>query len=69
MLGVVKEAYEKRVRGYLDLFGGNDSEDARAEAILTLSALVGATLIARAVADRNLSDEVLETVARQLTEH
>ncbi|WP_217559234.1 TetR/AcrR family transcriptional regulator [Streptomyces sp. GbtcB6] len=65
----LKEAYEKRVRGYLDLLGGNDSEEARAEAMITLSALVGATLIARAVADRTLSDEVLETVARQLTGH
>ncbi|MFK0113803.1 TetR/AcrR family transcriptional regulator [Streptomyces sp. NPDC091217] len=63
----LKEAYERRVRGYLNLFGGNDSEEARAEAMLTLSALVGATLIARAVADPALSDELLETVARQLT--
>ncbi|MEU2226779.1 MULTISPECIES: TetR/AcrR family transcriptional regulator [unclassified Streptomyces] len=62
----LKEAYEKRVRGYLDRFGGKDSEEARAEALLTLSALVGATLLARAVADPSLSDELLDTVAKQL---
>ncbi|MGW3029125.1 TetR/AcrR family transcriptional regulator [Streptomyces sp. NPDC001221] len=64
----LKEAYEKRVRAYLDRFGGNDSEESRAEAMLTLSALVGATLISRAVADAPLSDELLETVAQQLKE-
>ncbi|WP_030547323.1 hypothetical protein [Streptomyces albus] len=63
----MKEAYEKRIRGYFDRFGGNNPEEARAEAMLTLSALVGATLIARAVANPALSDERLETAARQLT--
>jgi TetR/AcrR family transcriptional repressor of nem operon len=66
-----KEAYEKQVRAYLDLIAGlgDDSEQARAEAMLTLSALVGATLMARAVADPDLSDELLETVASQLGRH
>ncbi|MFE7776673.1 TetR/AcrR family transcriptional regulator [Streptomyces sp. NPDC057445] len=62
----LKESYEQRVRAYLDRFGGDDSEEARAEAMLTLSALVGATLLSRAVADPALSDELLETVAEQL---
>ncbi|MEV7394303.1 MULTISPECIES: TetR/AcrR family transcriptional regulator [unclassified Streptomyces] len=62
----LKEAYEKRVRGYLTRFGGDGSEEDRAEAMLTLSALVGATLLSRAVADPALADELLETVAQQL---
>jgi TetR/AcrR family transcriptional regulator, transcriptional repressor for nem operon len=62
-----KPAYEQQVRAYLDLIAGlDDDADARAEAMVTLSALVGAVLISRAVADRNLSDELLETVASQL---
>jgi TetR/AcrR family transcriptional repressor of nem operon len=60
-----KEAYEKQVRTYLELIAGldDDSEDARAEAMLTLSALVGAVLMSRAVTDQNFSDELLQTVA------
>jgi TetR/AcrR family transcriptional repressor of nem operon len=63
-----KEAYEQQVRTYLDLLAGlnNDSEEARAEAMLTLSALVGAMLMSRAVADPDLSDELLTKVADQL---
>ncbi|MFB7501847.1 TetR/AcrR family transcriptional regulator [Streptomyces sp. NPDC056161] len=65
----LKDAYEKQVRTYLDLIAGLDgnSEDARAEAILTLSALVGAVLMARAVADEGFSNELLETVRARLT--
>ncbi|MFE3410275.1 TetR/AcrR family transcriptional regulator [Streptomyces mirabilis] len=63
-----KEAYEKQVRTYLDLLAGlsEDSEEAQAEAMLTLSALVGAMLMPRAVADKNLPDELLATVAVRL---
>lgn len=66
-----KEAYEKQVRTYLDLIAGLDDNaaDARGEAMLTLSALVGAMLISRAVADEDFSDELLETVAEQLKRH
>ncbi|MDT0469964.1 TetR/AcrR family transcriptional regulator [Streptomyces gibsoniae] len=66
-----KEAYEKQVRAYLDLIAGlgEDSEEARAEAMLTLSALVGATLMSRAVSDPALSDELLTAVADQLKQH
>jgi TetR/AcrR family transcriptional repressor of nem operon len=35
--------------------------------MLTLSALVGAVLMSRAVADKHFSDELLETVTDQLT--
>ncbi|MDX3761887.1 TetR/AcrR family transcriptional regulator [Streptomyces mirabilis] len=62
-----KAAYEKQVRTYLDLIPGlADGEEAQAEAVLTLSALVGAMLISRAVADPEFSDEILEVVAEQL---
>jgi TetR/AcrR family transcriptional repressor of nem operon len=63
-----KDAYEKQVRAYLELIAGldDDSEDARAEAMLTLSALVGALLMSRAVTDQNLSDELLQTVTKRL---
>ncbi|WP_432175241.1 TetR/AcrR family transcriptional regulator [Streptomyces sp. Tue6028] len=63
-----KEAYEQQVGTYLDLIAGldDDAEDARAEAMLTLSALVGAVLMSRAVADKDFSDELLETVAERL---
>ncbi|MEU6657569.1 TetR/AcrR family transcriptional regulator [Streptomyces sp. NPDC046821] len=63
-----KEAYERQVRTYLDLLAGldGDSEDARAEAMVALSAMVGATLMARAVADGDFSDELLKTVADRL---
>ncbi|MFF4702847.1 TetR/AcrR family transcriptional regulator [Streptomyces sp. NPDC001288] len=70
----LKDAYERQVRAYLDLIAGldedaEDAEEARAEAVLTLSALVGAVLMSRAVADRDLSDEILETVNRRLRHH
>jgi TetR/AcrR family transcriptional repressor of nem operon len=66
-----KEAYEKQVRTYLELIAGLDdnAEDARAEAMLTLSALVGAVLMSRAVADKDFSDELLKTVSEQLKRH
>jgi TetR/AcrR family transcriptional repressor of nem operon len=64
----LKEGYEKQVRTYLGLISGldGDSVEARAEAMLTLSALVGAMLMSRAVADPDLSDELLTTVADRL---
>ncbi|MFE8950674.1 TetR/AcrR family transcriptional regulator [Streptomyces sp. NPDC007856] len=65
-----KAAYEKQVRTYLDLIAGlTDKEDAQAEAMLTLSAMVGAMLISRAVADPELSDVILKEVAEQLKRH
>ncbi|MEU4098256.1 TetR/AcrR family transcriptional regulator [Streptomyces sp. NPDC026673] len=66
----MKEAYEQQVRSYLALIGeaaeGEAAEEAQADAMLTLSALVGALLISRAVADPRLSDELLATVAERL---
>ncbi|MFD5060314.1 TetR/AcrR family transcriptional regulator [Streptomyces sp. NPDC058394] len=66
----MKEAYEKQVRGYLELIsetaGGDDSDEVQADAMLTLSAMVGALLMSRAVADPELSDQLLQTVAARL---
>lgn len=66
----LREAYEKQVLSYLALIGeaaqGDDPGEARADAMLTLSALVGALLISRAVSDPELSDEFLATVAGRL---
>jgi hypothetical protein len=41
---------------------GKDKHAARSKAILTMSALVGAMSLARAVSDRELSREILNTV-------
>ncbi|MEU6656519.1 TetR/AcrR family transcriptional regulator [Streptomyces sp. NPDC046900] len=66
-----KKAYERQVHAYLDLIAGHghQTEGARAEAMLTLSALVGATLISRAMADPGLCDELLTAVTDQLKQH
>ncbi|MFE5030083.1 TetR/AcrR family transcriptional regulator [Streptomyces sp. NPDC056656] len=68
-----KSAYDHQVRAYLELLAGledhPDSEEARSNATLTLSAMVGAILMARAVDDPELSDELLTTVAAQLNQH
>jgi TetR/AcrR family transcriptional repressor of nem operon len=66
----MKEAYEKQVQSYLALISetgdGDDSDEAQADAMLTLSAMVGALLMSRAVADPQLSDQLLQTVAERL---
>jgi TetR/AcrR family transcriptional regulator, transcriptional repressor for nem operon len=68
-----KDAYSQQVRAYLDLLIGladnPDPEETRSEAMLTLSAMVGAVLMARAVAEPELSDELLTSVAAQLKRH
>jgi TetR/AcrR family transcriptional repressor of nem operon len=48
------------------LLPGKDKRAARSRAILTLSALVGAMSLARAVSDESLSREILKTVAELL---
>jgi TetR/AcrR family transcriptional repressor of nem operon len=60
----------KQVRNDLELIAGllsgKDKRAARARAILTFSALVGALALARAVSDEALSLEILNTVAELL---
>lgn len=67
---ILRDAYQRQVIEYLDLIErespariGGDST-----AMLVLSALVGAALLARAVPDQNLSTRLLVTVARQLNQ-
>jgi TetR/AcrR family transcriptional repressor of nem operon len=60
----VRAAYSQQVERYFEnverFLGAGD--DARRRAILTVSALVGAVVIARAVNDEALSDEILTAV-------
>jgi TetR/AcrR family transcriptional repressor of nem operon len=66
----LRDAYEEQVRQYLGLITElvPAGQDQRAEAILVLSALVGGVLMARAVRDENLSDELLTTLFDKLIE-
>jgi TetR/AcrR family transcriptional repressor of nem operon len=65
-----REAYGRRVRRYVDRLTGlirHPVADAkRDEAVMMLSALVGALSMARAVEDPELSDEILTATARAL---
>jgi TetR/AcrR family transcriptional repressor of nem operon len=61
----IRESYTAQVRRYLshlESLIGSDP-DAHRRATVALSALVGAVLIARAIDDEGLSDEILRTVA------
>jgi len=49
--------------------GEKDKSSARARAVLTYCALVGAIGVARAVSDEQLSREILKTVAQLLKSH
>jgi TetR/AcrR family transcriptional regulator, transcriptional repressor for nem operon len=65
-----RHAYSRQVRRYIDRLVGlirqAEPETKRDEAILTLSALVGAVAMARAVDDPELSDEILTHTASAL---
>jgi TetR/AcrR family transcriptional repressor of nem operon len=61
----MRAAYRDRVEGYLtSLEGlvGGDPATARQRAVASLSALVGGVLVARAIGDEPLSDEILASV-------
>jgi TetR/AcrR family transcriptional repressor of nem operon len=68
--GAASTAYTHQVREYLTvlegLLGKSGSADARQEAVLTLSVLVGAVSMARAVDDPALSDQILADAAAAL---
>ena len=70
--GAARTAYTHQVRDYLTVLEGlldeTDSPDARREAVLTLSVLVGAVSMARAVDDPALSDQILGDAAAALRE-
>jgi TetR/AcrR family transcriptional repressor of nem operon len=65
-----RTAYTQQVRRYLDLILAalkrGEAEATRQQSVLTLSALVGALSLARAVNDEKLSLEILKSTARAL---
>jgi TetR/AcrR family transcriptional repressor of nem operon len=64
-----RDAYGQQVRRYIDLLADlttGSAEAKRDEAVLILSALVGALSMARAVNEAELSDELLTRAARAL---
>lgn len=69
----IRRAYAAQVQRYIDvlveLVPETEPGSKRDDALLTLAALVGAVSIARAVDDRNLSDEILAGTARALHHH
>jgi TetR/AcrR family transcriptional repressor of nem operon len=71
--GPARHSYTQQVREVLavlvDLIDKPDAQAAQREAILTMSALVGAISIARAVDDPDLSEQLLADVAAALKEH
>lgn len=60
---LTSEQVRKDLELIVGLLPGKDKRAARARAILTFSALVGAMSLARAVSDEALSREILKTVA------
>jgi len=64
-----RAAYSRQVRSHIDLLAELTPARDRDEGHLILAALVGALLLARAVDDRGLSNEILETAARALRSH
>jgi TetR/AcrR family transcriptional repressor of nem operon len=57
----VKEVFTARLKAIVNEMGGD-----RAEALLKLSAMVGALTIARAVSDQTFSQEILQKVKKEL---
>ncbi len=64
-----RAAYSRQVRRYIELLTELTAARDRDEAQLFLAALVGALVLARAVDDRALSDEILSSVASALHRH
>lgn len=66
---VVTAGIRRFIAGLQRVIGGDAGADAQRErAITTLSAMVGALVLARAVDDPALSDEILHSVSRRLRE-
>jgi TetR/AcrR family transcriptional repressor of nem operon len=65
----VRTAYARQVRSYLELLTQLTPGRDAGEAHLILAALVGALVLARAVDDRGMSDEILDSTARALHRH
>jgi TetR/AcrR family transcriptional regulator, transcriptional repressor for nem operon len=63
---LLTEEIQRAIRSIVDLTPGKDEGPARSAAILTLSALVGAIALSRAVSDEGLSREILKSVGELL---
>jgi TetR/AcrR family transcriptional repressor of nem operon len=67
-----RHAFTESLRPFLEILtkhaGKRSAAARRKRAMLTMSAMLGALILARAVDDPALSDEFLETVTEQLTE-
>lgn len=69
--GAARTAYSDQVRQYLTVLEGlvdDQGSAGRRDAVLTLSVLVGALSVARAIDDPALSDQILAEAAAALTE-
>lgn len=64
--GPAQDAYRSQVDRYLahlqSLLGDEEDEDTRRKAMVTLSAMIGALMIARALGPTTVSDEILRDV-------
>ncbi|HYF85487.1 MAG TPA: TetR/AcrR family transcriptional regulator, partial [Azospirillum sp.] len=69
--GVARSAFTRGLRPFIDmlqrLVPGRSEEAKRKAALATLSGMVGALILARAVDDPDLSDEILEAARTSLT--
>jgi TetR/AcrR family transcriptional repressor of nem operon len=66
----VRSLLTEKVKSYFELLANllpQDDKAARSKAILTVSALIGAVELARAVSDERLSHEILESTRETLT--
>jgi TetR/AcrR family transcriptional repressor of nem operon len=64
----VRQVFSEGVADYLDALAVlTDAGEGRQKAITLLSTLVGAMVLARAVSDESLSDEILTTAKAALT--
>ena len=69
--GPAQEAYRAQVERYLAALQSlldDDDDDARRRATVTLSAMVGAVMIARALGPTTRSDEILRDVREAVRE-
>jgi TetR/AcrR family transcriptional repressor of nem operon len=61
------EGFRHRIEGFTRLMPGRSAAARRQRAIATLAALVGALMLARAVDDPGLSDEILDATSVSMT--
>jgi TetR/AcrR family transcriptional repressor of nem operon len=68
--GAVREIFNDGLSGLVDILAtivpGASQEERRSNGFTTLSSMMGAVILARAVEDRNLADQFLETMRKKL---